>query len=381
MALNVSTGARTTDRTLVVRDVDDKVYLREADTAPLVAFLKKAKQRKRKVENPKFEWIEKVIGTPTTNYTGANETTPGTSITITTGDASMFSVGDVIYVPRTGEQMLVTAVNTSTDTLTVQRGWGENPAQPLQNGDLLVYLAPAYEEHATSGEAKWINPIEKYNYCQVVRTPYEISRRELQTATYDLKNPKLQELRRETLILHMEALERQFIFGQAKRDTSTGKIRDATRGLISFIQTNVYSAGGVFTRQKFTDFLGMVFNYGGKNKVMFVGSDMLEALEAEVFAGANVQITPRSKEFGLSITTWISPYGQIDIVYHRLLSQVHPDMGIVVDLDKVKYAYLQDTQARENIQPPDLDGVKGEYITDAGLQLMNEELHGIITIS
>ena len=380
MALNVTQGARTTldFGTTIVRDVDRSVFLREADTAPLTAFLKKL-NRRRRVTNAKFEWIEKLIGTPTTNYTGVAETAPGTSITVTTGDGGMFSPGDVIYVPRTGEQMLVTAV--SGDTLTVTRGWGEVPAANLNTGDLLVYLAPANEENTGSPDGKYLNPVEKYNYTQIIKHAVEISRREAQTDRYDLKNPKMQELRRDAMLLHLEAIERMFLFGQAKRDTSTGRLRDATRGIKSFIQTNVYSMGGTFTRAKLVDFLGGVFHYGGKNKVMFVGSNLLEAMDADVFTTASVQVQNKSTEFGIDVTRWISPYGTIDIVYHRVLSQVHPDMGIVVDLDRVKYCYMQDTQTRLNVQPNDLDGFKDEIISDVGLQVMNEERHGIVTIS
>ena len=57
----------------------------------------------------------------------------------------------------------------------------------------------------------------------------------------------------------------------------------------------------------------------------------------------------------------------------------------VLDTDVVKYRFLsnkkrgsRDSSVRTNIQPPDADGRKDEWLTEAGLQFGSEKRHGYL---
>jgi hypothetical protein len=51
----------------------------------------------------------------------------------------------------------------------------------------------------------------------------------------------------------------------------------------------------------------------------------------------------------------------------------------LVDLDQVKLRPLRDTQLKENVQAPDYDGFKDEYISEIGLQVTHERKHALLT--
>lgn len=378
--LNTASGIRTTDQNTgaLVRDVDDKVWFLNAQVAPLMSLIKKI-GKSEKTNNVKFEWYEKSMGTFTTAFAGSTESSPGSTIDVTTGDGAKFRINDLLLAKSTGEQMLITAI--SGDTLTVTRGYGEVSSANLTNGDTLFFLGNAFMETTEAPESQVLTSGVVYNYPQIFKDAVELSRRELETDRYDEKNPKLKEKRKEMFLMHMEKINRTFWNGQRYDDTSGSQRRTLTRGALNFINTNVVDCGGSFTRAKMNSLLKSVFDYGTGNKYLFVGSDMMDALDSEFFTNGNVQLTPGSKEFGLDIRTWISPYGRVKIAYDQVLSQMYSDYGVLLDFDTIKERYMLKTKLYQNIKSEnDPDGVKDEYKTDTGLQVANEEKSGIIKI-
>ena len=62
------------------------------------------------------------------------------------------------------------------------------------------------------------------------------------------------------------------------------------------------------------------------------------------------------------------------------MSEVHSGYGLCLDLDLCKYCYVDDTKLEMNIQDNDYDGVKDQYITEAGLMLQGEKAHGLLKL-
>lgn len=77
------------------------------------------------------------VKTSAVNDAGAS-TRPIDHPTLMVDDASQFIVGDQIHLENKVEVMLVTGVNTGTNTLTVQRGYGGTPAQQW-NDNTTIY--------------------------------------------------------------------------------------------------------------------------------------------------------------------------------------------------------------------------------------------------
>src|SRR5690554_1591058 len=117
------TGTRDTGNILQAKkkiDMSNTIALLQPSATPLTSLLKQFKQNTKPATNPKFSWMEDDLGARWDAVNnGAGYDNAATSIVVDNGN--YFSAGDVVKVPRTGEVLIVTAVNNGTNTLTVTR--------------------------------------------------------------------------------------------------------------------------------------------------------------------------------------------------------------------------------------------------------------------
>jgi hypothetical protein len=379
MALNLTKGNIKSDNfssspDTRIRFVDPRVHFAQAKIAPITTLLEKMK-RKVKADNYKVESNEKDIGTPTTTLNGDIDAVT-TTVNVAAGTGTMFDKNDVLLIDD--EQVLVTA--RTTDALTVTRNFGSEGNTTHSDGAEIVKLSSAYAENAGSGVGVSINPLMPYNICQIHRTPIDISRTEMQTDRYGEPSGALKTRLRDANILHMEAKERAAIIGQLKNDTSAS--RRTSRGILRYIQTHRANMTGVFTKQKFDSFLKDVMYNGDGNYYLFASGTFLEALHQEVLSNSNMNITPATKQWGLKITEYASPFGDLKIVYHRVLSHILEGMyggcGPLINIDLLTEYYIQKQIHRPNIQDNDVDGRKDEYLEECCQVLNNEANNGFI---
>jgi hypothetical protein len=379
MALNLTKGNIKTTNFVSnpdtkIRFVDPKVYFAQAQIAPLMALLEKFK-RKVRATSQKVESNEKDMGTPVTTLNGALDNS-ATTVNVAAGAGVMFDVNDILLIDD--EQFLVTA--RTTDALTVSRNFGSEGAAAHLDGAEIVKLSSAYAENATSGVGVAINPLMPFNITQIMRTPIDLSRTEMQTDRYGEPEGALKTRLKDAMILHMEAKERAFINGQLKDDTSAA--RRTCRGVLRYIQTHRESMTGTFTKKKFDSFMKDVMFNGGGNYFLFASGTLLEALNQEVLTNSNMNITPATKEWGLDITNYMSPFGKCKIVYHRVLSHiletVYGGCGMLINLDLLTEFYIQKMIVKSNIQANDADGRKDEYLEECCPVLNNEANNGFI---
>jgi len=377
--LDVTRGVQTTNvnTTTIIRSVNPKTFFLQAKTAPLVAMLKRLKKGSNP-KNWKFEWVEKDMGTPLCGLTAAVLVGDAT-INVEAGAGQMFQINDLIYVPSTGEVIKV-AATPAADAVSVAngRGYGTTAAAAIAADAVICKLSPAWMEGSLSPDALAIDPSMPFNYTQIFKDSAQATRTEVQTDRYDPKNPKMVQRRKEAMILHMESIERAFLFGEIKVDLTGATPRHLTAGIRSFVTTNVQNCNGAFTKDKFEDFLSELFLYGEGNKVLFASASLIKALNKEVLSSSNMTITPATKEWGLDVRRYLSSFGSIDIVYHRLLSLIHDGYGYALDLDNLEEKALQPTRVKENVAANDYDGFKDEILTETGLEVALEKTHGII---
>lgn len=290
---------------------------------------------------------------------------------------SYFAVGDIVKVPRTGECLRVTVVTTGTSTITVTRAYGETSAAALVDNDVLVIIGNANAEGATSPTLKSIKESALYNYTQIFRTTLGATETEKASEYYggnDLSYTRAKKGKE-----HRIDIERAMLFGELKEDTTGTQPVRTTRGLLKFITTNVTSDVGTLTKKAFDEFCATAFQYGSDEKICFASGILLSAIST--IAGQVLQTRIGEETFGLSIKEYISPFGKLNLVYHKGLESLYNGMGIVVDLPNIMYRPLKgrDTKLKTNIQANDADEQKDEYITEAGLQVELEKTHAVIS--
>jgi hypothetical protein len=378
----VVTGTRDTrniTQNKIVVDMSDTIALLQPNAEPFMSFLKIAKRNTEVATNPKFEWLEDDLLPRWDAVNNASGYQPSdTSIVV--DNSSYFTVNDVVKVPRTGEVLLVTAINTTTNTLTVVRGYGVTAAAALNDDDPLVIIGNANQEGSGTRELKSTQEVPKFNYTQIFKTPFGVTNTENATKMYGGKDLSYQQMK--AGVQHKIDMARAFVFGERKEDLSGGKPKRTTGGLLSFLTKNNYDAGGQLTQTEFDNNISeVVFKYGSKEKILLASARLLSVINS--WALGRLQVDNLAKQYGLEIFKYVTPFGVYNIMnyQHILEGAVYGGYGIVIDPEAVKYRPLQgrDTKLETNIQANDEDQRKDQYITEAGLEVRNPEKHAVIT--
>ena len=353
-------------------DMSKNIAMLEPDAAPLTALLKNIGSQQ--ADNPKFEWLETELAARWDAVNnGAGYLSADTSIVVDNG--AYFSVNDIVKVPRTGEVMLVTAI--STNTLTVTRGYGETSAAALVDNDPLVIIGNVNKEGGTARAYKTTGEYVVYNLTEIFKTTVSLSDTLDKSKLYGGGDRNFQ--RKIKGIEHMVDIERAFLFGERKEDTSGGEIKRTTRGLNTFLTQNRVDAGGGLTEQEFETFCQAGFRYGSKKKILLASPILVTAIN--MFGRAKLQTVSKEKTYGISMTNYISAHGELYIAKHNLLEgAVYGGYGILIDPDNIKYRNLngRDTKLKTDTQAPDMDGWQDEYITEAGLQVVLPKTHAVL---
>jgi hypothetical protein len=355
-------------------DMASEILMLEPDQSPLTVITKNIS--KVRTKNPKFSWMEDELEPRFDQINnGAGYASGATSIVVDNG--AFFRVQHVVYVPRTGESMLVTAV--ATNTLTVVRGVGST-AQALLDNDEVLITSTAQPEGDASLVARSRNPVPVFNYTQIFREPWDETETTLHSEFEGEDDWDHQALKHG--IEHAKNIEYALMVGHPSEDT-TANARRTTGGFKHFVVTNATDAGGVFTETELFAALRPSFRYGAKEKWGLASQLSVDVMNG--FPRGKLEIRQTEKTFGLRVMQYISPHGTLNLVTHYLLEGSTLGGQIwILDTDVVKYRFLQnkrgsrDTHIRTEIQNNDVDGRKDEYLTESGLQFGLEKRHGYI---
>ena len=364
-----------------VRDVADRISYLDPDAAPFTLILQKA--RKQTVSAPKFEWMEKSLPPKWDQVNDADNMVAGDTAMVV-DNAAYFSVGDIVNVVRTGEKVRVTAVNTSTNTLTVVRGVGSTAAAGINNNDDIQIIGSAYAEGSPLGLEKSHVESFLYNYTQIFRTPFGETGTSMATEYYTGKARP--QLRAEKAIEHKLDLERAALFGERNIDTtSTNNPRRYTAGALYFLTSNVKDAGGTLTGTEIEDWLQDVYSHtsAGDSRILLASPKIISVIDQ--LAVGNLQLVPSDKTYGIAVRQWLTSHGTFNIVKHRLLDngvggQGYGGYGLLLDPGTWNYCTLsgRDTKLRVDVGTDGDDAWTDEYLTEAGFKVSLPQNQGVI---
>jgi hypothetical protein len=372
------TGAMTTTNVLsdqLAIDLGDRISLLEPSAQPLAVFTRRA--NKRRTVATKFSWLEDQ-SKPRFDTQAGGATNVATTVAVANG--AYFQQWDQVLNTRTGEQFRVDAVAGAN--LTVTRGIGSTAAA-MNAGDELYIIGTAQPENDTSKPARSDVPSKVTNNTQIFRTPFEISG-SLQASSFQASPDEWPRQARLKGIEHAKDLELSFLFGR-KSATTPGATEDRTTGgILSFITTNQTDAGGDLSEAEFNAFMLQVMRYGSDSKLALASGVGISALNK--FPASKQQTRNDETTYGMNVTRYTSPFGSLNLVYHRMLEGTkYGGYIIVVDMDQAAYRYLandsvsRDTKVLPNRQPNDQDGRKDEYLSEVGLQFGLQRTHGVLT--
>jgi len=386
MAATIGRGTGTTANVQSSQHVRDVSALRELDPNDAPFSLILAKEGTKKATSYKVEWPEEGgdwAGAGSSPTIDAINGTTGTGTSIIVDNSEYFNIGDDVLVPRTGEIFRVTGVTTSTDTLTVVRGVGSTSTAAVADNDGLFILGSAFAEGAAAATPHSVQEQWKYNYTQIFKDA--VSQSNTQQAVENYLGDARKNERRKVSARHKQKMEKTFLFGERNRDVSdTGAPISRMGGVRYWATVNAKTSVGTLTEPEFEDWLEDLFSHtgSGNSRTLFCSAVVVSALNQ--IAQSRLQNAPREDTYGVATKTWVSAHGELMIVKHRFLENDpvgddgYAGRAYGLDMSKLRYRPLRDTQLEVGIESPGDDLWKDQFVTEAGLEFANPYLHGYL---
>lgn len=351
--------------------------------APLTALM--AKMKSESTDDPEFYWWEEQLDMVRVQSDATGLSATSTVLTLTGGALSLVP-GDLLLVEKadttvySNEIVEVYSLAGTQDTgVTVTRGVSGTTAAATGASCYFTKIGNRFAEGTASPSASTRNPTKINNFCQIFKTSYE------QTATAGktrirtgdaLKNDK-----KRKMFDHAVAMELAWMFGKKHETTgANGKPLRTSGGLREFITTNRMVYGAALTVNSFLDAIYPVFNYSGQGagneRIIFAGNEALNVLNKTIAGNSNVEVQYAGtiKQYGMQLQQFVTPQGTFYIKTHPLMNThaLYKKSMFVINPAGMRYRYLRDTKAMDNIQANDSDTLKGQWLTEAGLELNHE---------
>jgi hypothetical protein len=273
---------------------------------------------KQTVDQTIFYWMEEEALLPSSTM-AANVLIGATTFTVPAGHGQRFLVGDLLRVLKTGvdETMRVTAVNYTTDTLTVTRAFA-GTAIAYASGDPFVSIGQALAEGSAPGESRQIGRVQDFNYTQIAGPlKASITRTEEGTAKYGVASERAKQI----MLRIQEATitrEQTLLYGVRTNNTTT-KLR-SSGGLTSFLTQNVDAVAGQLSVAKIEALMALCYARGGIPTVGVFNPAALGGLNDLANTSRVRQEVMDTVRGRAPVTLVATEYGDMPIVRHRWLN-------------------------------------------------------------
>ena len=353
-------------------------------SSPLTALL--SKMSSEKSDDPEFAWWEEELKPVRLQTNGVMNTTSTTVFVVQAETASISGglnlvPGDVLQVENGAEvstpyeiiRVNGVASDTTFDALRAQAG---TSAAAIPDASRITRIGNVFSEGSTSPSVSNRNPTKKLNFAQIFKTAYDITETALLTRarTGDpLKNDK-----KRKMFDHAVSMEYAFIFGRALETTgANNKPLRFTGGIRNFLSSNVTFFTTTPTETTFLNAVQPVWDFdagGGNERIAFCGNGALTSLNKLAKAGMQVRVDEVVRLYGMELQRWILPQGTLFLRSHPLFNTHgrYTNSMLIIDPTALKYRYMRDTAIQDNIQAPDADEQKGQWLTECGLEIHHE---------
>jgi hypothetical protein len=352
--------------------------------APLLAL--SARMKSESVNDPEFSWWEEEMNAlRLTMANGTAYTSSDTSIVVSSNlqDAQDVIAGDLFMVEKTltsayDHEIVMASSVTNTSTVVFKRGQLGTTAAAIAIGANLTKIGNIFEEGSGAPTASTRNPTKLFNYVQIFKTVYEITKtaEKTKTRTGDpVKNDK-----KRKMFDHSVALEFAAIFGKRYETTGpNGKPMRSSGGLLYMLSQYASDMITVFattpTETTFTDAVYKVFNYdtgAGDERVVLAGNGALNSLNAlaKSQSRTRVHFDGIITQYGMKLQKWVLPQGTLYVKTHPLFNlhaRFTNDM-MILDPSTFKIREMRSTGFKDDIQDNDSDSKKGQWLSEIGFE-------------
>ena len=362
------------------------VHLNAVNMAPLLAITNA--NTTRGYRSTSVEWVEKQ------NVTGlgfiiSNNGNPRGNV-LRFADTSWITENMIFFVPHSGEFMFVTGV--TGQVVHVVRGYGNKhiaDITPTEATHIAVQrIGTAFHEGSERPAAVGNLPgIPKFNYTQIFRNTWAITRT-AKLVEYNLGDKKKM-LKRDAAMMHIRDIEMSMLLGIRSSGHQNNQPHRSMDGLYRQIVTNIASpAGGILTKPMMDTFIEVIFSHtieGRPNRrILICGRHAITLLNRLIEMNTHYMVTGSETFFGLDITTWRTPHGELTFMPHELLSSLPGRRSdiIVLHPDAIHAYYMYEGE-EDNVGPSGntsgVDGDIGGLITEVTMAVKGELTCGIMT--
>lgn len=352
-------------------------------TAPLTAILSKGKSER--VNDPEFAWWEEELNALRLQINfGTGYATSATTLVVDSGNADQLAPGDVLLVEAAvttayAHEILVVSSVTDSTTFVVKRNQAGTTAATIANDVYLTKIGTVFAEGTTSPDARGRNPEKLYNYAQIFKTSYEIT--ETAKLTKARTGDPLKNDKKRRMFDHSTAQEFAWLFGKRYETTgSNGKPLRFTGGILymlsQYASTRIKAFTTSPTEDTLLDAIYPIWDYdsdAGTDRLCLAGNGFLNNLNklAKNANSTRINFNGFVNLYGMRLQRWIFPQGEIYVKTHPLFN-THgrfTNDAVVLDPSILCYRYMRDTKNQDNIQANDADEQKGQWLTEAGLEM------------
>jgi len=308
---------------------------------------------------------------------------------------------DILWDYTNGDMFLVKEVNRTTHVISVVINYSDAGVAALEtvthsgkihdtsdttdsgiaapsDDDRILKLSNSYADGGNSPDNLEI-PLKKVaNFTQKFWLSWAVDKEAMLAELNGV--PEIERLQARKLIEQAKNIEYQFLFGKAdarvEELNSTGKYQYTTAGLYNMGITKD-DIGGVLTETGFRSWLRTAYEAGDlshKNKLFVAGGLIVEGLD--IWANGRLEFDEKfSGQLGITVSSYKTSWGRLPILAHPLLIGDLEGIGFLVDLDLIKYKWLEDTKVETAIQTPGSHERKDQCWTICGLKLGLKECH------
>lgn len=371
------------------RDVEKILALIKPYQTPLLQMLFFSDRPAKPVVNQlgKFEWMEDTLFPHQTTLklavtaSGSPATLSLTSSNCT--DITVFGVGDVVLIEETDQMAVVTSNNGTTVVLAHIDGTTGLTSLATVGGALKI-IASRNHEFAGARTGKSTTEVEKYNYLTIIsETVASTGRYQAgQAYTNGLTHPEMVAKKIEEMKM---TVERNFLFSTGKGYATVDGYRHTYgEGFLGRISSNVNSYS-TLDEATLDEHFEEVFAKGSNRRIHMAGAKQITAINKIVKDNYQVVPNPATTIYGVNVTELITPFGVVDVVFNPLMDGKFANFGFTIDPEKVILRYMADDakgsrkfRIEEGVETPGVDGKQDKILMDIGIQIMNEDCHGIL---
>lgn len=349
--------------------VSREIVLAMPEEAPLVAYLIDRDAVEDSL-NVRVDWFAQSLDSIRTQINGG--AFDQNSVVLTVDDGTVFAANDMLIAEATGEVMFVASV--AGNNLTVARGVGATSpaAGSVADNAWVRNIGHASSEGTSAPVAKMRAASPVSNYLQHFKKTVELTGNAVRSGT--LTEPERARQRQLKFQELLRDMEQAFIFGARSDDIvdGAGKRVFTMDGIHSVIATNVTNAGGALTKAEADAFWEQAFSNTRAPRLAMIGGPTAVTAMHQHYT---VDVSSGEEAVGLRIQTFITPFGDVDIIRSWALRGGYAGTAMTFDPDQLRIRAFPNMMPhlREDIQNNSDDAAKDMWQAQVTLEYGSEK--------